>query len=207
MKRAVVTATLLALILTAISSVPGGLLAQSGQVIVDRSTRSKVLNDYTLLTRDAIQKAWTIPLDLSVPHALKGKISINYVISSNGSLESLELVRGSGHPEMDRSLVQAIRSAAPFPPFPEEVAADRIVIRANFVVADLPTVPVTRVNYPGGDDTAAGSPGKTPNGNKIRWGVPAGAAMKKEGTVDQKTSPDTSPVPAPKQKMRWGHQP
>ncbi len=206
MNRVVVFATLLVAIFTVFSAASADPVGAFGQMVVDRSTRSKVLNDYTLLTRDAIQRAWTIPLDLSVPHALKGKISINYVVSRDGSLESLEMVRGSGYPEMDRSLVRAIRAAAPFPPFPDEIAAQRIVIRANFVVADLPSVPVTRVTYPEGDEASgANSTGKAPNGNKVRWGVPAGAALKKDVPVDKKVSPAPS-SPVQKDKMRWGHQ-
>lgn len=208
MKRVVVTATLLALMLTVLFSASTESPAASGQLVVDRSTRSKILNDYTLLTRDVIQRAWTVPLDLNVPHALKGKISVNYVVSREGALESLDLVRGSGYPEMDRSLMKAIRAAAPFPHFPDEIEAPRIVIRANFIVADLPTVPVTRVTYPGGDEGSAAVPSaKAPNGNQVRWGVPAGGAMRKDIPVDKKVSPEPSAKPAHHKGLRWGHQP
>lgn len=130
-------------------------------VVVDRTTRSKVLTDYTLLTRDAIQKAWKSPLDLKVPDALKGRVRINYTVLRSGALEAAEIIKGSGIPEMDHSLLNAIRTAQPFPPFPDDLRAKKILIRANFVVADLPAVPVTTVSGPAknqrGWDSTAGT--------------------------------------------------
>ena len=173
------------------------------QVVVDRSTRNKTLNDYTLLTRDAIQKAWTTPLDLAVPGALKGKITINYGIKRSGALESVELVRGSGNPDMDRTLMQAIRSAAPFPAFPDEINAGRVLVKANFIVAELPTIPVITVEHPVNSDntTVAGESDRAER--KYNWGVSAGTAHKKEATEVKEL-----PVPAPPvKKYLWGLQP
>lgn len=146
-------------------------------VVVDRSTRSKVLTDYTLLTRDAIQKAWKTPLDLRVPSALKGRIRINYTVTRSGALEKLELIKGSGVPEMDKSLVKAIQIAQPFPPFPDDLEVRKILIRANFVVAEVPPVTVTTVS----------SPVKR---KKLSWGKPAGTAA--EPGKPRTNSPVTS---------------
>lgn len=175
--------------------------AIADQIVVDRSTRSKVLSDYTLLTRDLIQRAWTTPTELSAPGALKGRVSINYTVRNDGKLESVELVRGSGNPDMDRTLLNAIRKAGPFPQFPEDILARKMVIRANFIVADLPTQPVTTVEHeiearPVPDQSA------DPAQKKFIWGVPAGNAYRMESgspaTVD-------APLPPPQQKKyRWG---
>ncbi len=187
--------------------------AAADQAVVDRSTRSKVLNDYALLTRDAIQKAWTSPLDLAVPSALKGRVRINYTIDRKGNLNALELVRGSGIAAMDRSLLSAVRSASPFPGFPDELEAATVLIRANFIVADLPAVPVTRVSQAvtKAGSTNAKAPDKT---KKFKWGVAAGTSDSNSKREDGATTPasdkdvapanDRIPPPFPSKKYPWG---
>jgi TonB family protein len=120
----------------------------NNQVVVDRSTRNKVLNDYVMLARDAIQRAWKTPINLTTTDSVKGRVRINFSIKRSGALESIKLIDGSGHKEMDKSLMRAIKAAQPFPPFPDDVTAPRIVIRANFIVADLPTGRVKNVSQP-----------------------------------------------------------
>jgi TonB family protein len=185
------------------------------QLVVDRTTRSKMLNDYALLTRDAIQRVWKTPLDLEIASALKGRVRINYSIRNDGSLAQLQLVKGSGHVKMDRSLLKAIRSAAPFPRFPDEVNAGSILIRANFIVADLPTVPPTTVSQPVAAAPANTSSAPAKPGKKYIWGVPAGTAERKKA-AESVTAPDPVPdgivVPQGKQvpprfpskKYQWG---
>jgi TonB family protein len=169
------------------------------QVIVDRSTRSKALCDYTHLTRDLIQRAWTTPTQLSAPGALKGRVSINYTVRSDGSLESVALVRGSGNPDMDRTLLSAIRQAGPFPPFPEEIPAGKLEIRANFIVADLPTLPVTTVEHET-DRKPTPEQASKPSEKKYIWGVPAGSAHRMEPAPNE----EMQAPPQPMKKYRWG---
>jgi TonB family protein len=203
MKKSVIAALVLVLGLTlavASAEAPGTMVQR---VVVDSSTRSKVLNEYTLLTRDAIQKSWTTPLDLSLPGAVKGRIRVDYTVKRSGELESLELVNGSGNMELDRSLLLAIRSAQPFPPFPDDVRAQRVLIRANFIVADVPTVPVMTVSQPVGEPpTAVQVPDQNPK--KLIWGLPAGTSQQKE----PEAAADSGPAPRPEiKKYRWGLQP
>jgi TonB family protein len=140
-------------------------------VVVDRSTRNKALNDYALLTRDSIQRAWKTPLELNEPSAVKGRVRINYTIDNRGNLVSVKLIQGSGNPEMDMSLMNAIRAAAPFPYFPDGMEAENVLVRANFIVANTPAVPVTTVSHP---ITTAGK--RDSNSKKFHWGAAAGAS-------------------------------
>lgn len=180
------------------STIAWGGSGATTQIVVDRTTRNKVLNDYTLLTRDCIQRAWTTPAEIAVPGALKGKVSINYTVKRSGAVERVELVKGSGIPEMDRTLLKAIRAAAPFPPFPDGVDASSIMIRANFVVADMPTVAVTTAAHEvDTDKTSAESAQENPN--KPVWGAPAGSSVAKE----DESKDTTPPAPTPK-RYKWG---
>jgi len=172
-------------------------------IVVDGGTRSKVLNDYTLLTRDAIQKTWTIPLDLSSSSAIKGRIRINYTVRRTGQLESVELVRGSGNVEMDRSLLEAMRLAQPFPAFPDDVRAEAVSIRANFIVADLPVVPVTTVSQDVEPAPQAASEPVDSTQKKLIWGQPAGTAQSDKEPAA--AAPTSIPAPEPTAKIfKWG---
>ncbi|HMK33843.1 MAG TPA: TonB family protein [Desulfomonilaceae bacterium] len=179
---------------------PAGVWAGSGtadQVVVDRSTRNKILNDYTLLTRDCIQRAWTTPLDVVTPRAVKGKIGINYVVKRSGAVERIELVKGSGNLEMDRTLLEAIRSAEPFPPFPDGVDASKIMIRANFIVADVPTLPIVAATHE--VDAKKSSEEPAPGHKKYMWGAPAGSSA-----VKTDEARDILPAAPPQKKYKWG---
>jgi TonB family protein len=176
-----------------------GAFAQQDQIVVDRSTRSKVLTDYTLLTRDAIQRAWTTPLNFNEPSALKGRISVTYAIGRDGSVESVELVKGSGHQDMDRSLIAAIRSAAPFPAFPDEIEAASVLIRANFIVADLPTIPVITAAHELRDRPTPVETEPDQSPKKFIWGVPAGSSEQKISNPEDQSTPPASP-----KKYHWG---
>jgi TonB family protein len=176
--------------------------SRSGQVVVDASTRNKSLNDYTLLTRDIIQKAWKRPLDIEVPSALKGRVRIDYCVKRSGEIDSIKLVRGSGVSDMDKALIEAIRAAQPFPPFPDDVQANRILIRANFIVADLPTAPVATVSQPAPADKKLPQADNEPGPPKLIWGQPAGTSTPRNDDQGPADNPPGLP-PAPR-KYQWG---
>jgi TonB family protein len=187
------------------------------QVVVDRSTRSKIVNDYVLLTRDAIQRAWTTPVDMPSATALKGRVAITYVVTRSGQLVGVELVQGSGNEEMDRTLVEAIHRAAPYPPFPEELGARQLVIRAKFVVADLPVTPVTTVDMSVIDRKQAPESMEEPTPKKFKWGTPAEASHPKLVTPAEASAshpklvtpsaPGEVPSAPPSHRYRWGLEP
>jgi TonB family protein len=200
--KSMLTALILVLMVTVCAIAVENPLSIRDEMIIDRSTRVKSLNDYALLTRDAIQRSWKTPLELSVPGALKGRITINYTVTRSGALEALDLVRGSGNNEMDNSLIAAIRTAAPFPPFPEDVAARKLMIKAKFVIADVPAVPVTTVDLKmdKSDDQAPVAPPETETaGKKFIWGTPAGSADVKTDAPDNEIPPRPEP-----RKYQWG---
>lgn len=201
MKNSIVAALILVLGCTLLAGATDTFTTVASPVVVDRSTRSKVLNDYTFLTRDAIEKAWKTPLDLNVPEAVKGRVRIDYTLKRSGELDSVKLVGSSGNPEMDRSLVRAIRSAQPFPPFPDEVKAPKILIRANFIVADVPTAPVTTVSQPVETTVPPPSAESYESRKKLKWGRPAGTAR---GT--SQNTPDQTQPPQRTKKYHWGAQ-
>jgi len=204
MNKILVAAVCIVLGASICASASEAMTTTADQLVVDRSTRSKVVNDYTLLTRDAIQRAWTMPTHMSTPDALKGRVGINYTVRRDGSLESVQLVRGSGNPDMDKTLLHAIRSAS-FPPFPDDIQVNKLVIQANFIVADMPTLPAVTA-----DHEVPAKPSVEPAPDQTRkkyiWGVPAGSAFRKEPIPEGAPvqTPAQNPAPAPAKKYRWG---
>jgi TonB family protein len=167
-------------------------------VTISKSTRDKALTDYAMITRDAIQTSWTTPLRLDAPDAVKGKMMVNYIIRKNGDLEKLELIKGSGIPEMDSSLLAAIRAAAPFPAFPAGIHAKRILIKANFIVADMPTAPAAQAKHEFTrtvqDDLEASRV------KKYVWGIAAGAAAPTPSPAQDQSLP----APPASREFKWG---
>ncbi len=178
-------------------------------LVIDRATQNRVANEYAMLTRDEIQRVWKTPLNYTTESALKGKVAINYEIGRDGSLKSLELTRSSGITEMDESLLKAIQTAAPFPAFPAGINANAVVIRANFVIADLPRVPLLTVDYRVTESELSGRVVAEPS-KKYLWGAPAGAALRKEPineeTYKEPVVEETRIPEAPTNKYIWGAQ-
>jgi protein TonB len=50
----------------------------------------------------------------------EGRVVVAFVILPDGRVRDIRVVRGSGHALLDRSAVEAVRSASPFPPPPAE---------------------------------------------------------------------------------------
>lgn len=175
MKHPLVIAAIFSLVLIEAPYAMSAEGPDSNRVIVDGATQNRALNEYVVSTRNAIQKNWRTPLSLETPEAVKGRVRIDYTVRRDGALDSLTLVRGSGKPEMDRSLLEAIKSAQPFSPFPNGVNADRIQVRGNFIVADTPTADVVTVSDASGRKAPQPEPA-TQSYKKLLWGMPAGAA-------------------------------
>jgi TonB family protein len=208
MKHTLFIAAAVALVFIDASHAPALDVPPSNAVVVDGAVRNRGLHEYAAATRDAIQRNWRSPLNLESPEPVKGRVRIDYTVRRNGELEGVTLVKGSGRPEMDRSLVEAIKSAQPFAPFPSGVAAERIQIRANFIVADMPTADVVTVS-----DSAGRRAPKPENASesykKLLWGMPAGAARSPNDAGPSAGAAEpalrsTRPAAPPVTKYEWG---
>ena len=62
-----------------------------------------------------------------------GSLSVEFSIAKNGELVYVNLLDSSGHTILDESAIKAIKSAAPYYPFPPRLHAKRLRIRANFI--------------------------------------------------------------------------
>lgn len=76
---------------------------------------------YETAVRSAIGRKWMLP-----PEALNnfrpGRLIVNVTIDRSGNLLRFVIMESSGSASLDHAGLEALRAAAPFPPFPEEMA-------------------------------------------------------------------------------------
>lgn len=79
-----------------------------------------------------IELVWQYPYDAQV-QGIQGELTIDFAIGRNGTLDSVQLVRGSGSRLLDDEALSAIRKAAPFDPIPARYKIPDLRIRAHFI--------------------------------------------------------------------------
>ncbi|HSB79625.1 MAG TPA: energy transducer TonB [Candidatus Methylomirabilis sp.] len=87
--------------------VGGGLASRSGG-------RGDGIADLLRAIRRRIEEAKTYP-DAARRGGMEGTVEVRFQIDRDGQPEGLEIVRSSGHPELDEIAMQTIRRAGPYP--------------------------------------------------------------------------------------------
>jgi len=77
-----------------------------------------------------------------------GQLRLATVVKSDGTIVSVELLQSSGHPILDSAALQIVHLAAPFEPFPPEIAKDTdqldIIRTWHFEITGLSTTAASR---------------------------------------------------------------
>ncbi|MDH3237559.1 MAG: energy transducer TonB [Deltaproteobacteria bacterium] len=79
-----------------------------------------------------IELVWQYPQD-AANAGIQGELTVDFIIGRDGSLESLQLLQGSGHKILDDEALGSIRIAAPYNPIPENYTIPNLRIRAHFI--------------------------------------------------------------------------
>jgi len=95
------------------------------------NTQDPVLAPFTKIIERWIEAQWQYP-DLAKHYGLQGKVTVEFTVLQNGHIDLLAVVRSSGSNLLDEEAVRAIKAAAPFPPIPRSIAANRLRIIAGF---------------------------------------------------------------------------
>jgi len=83
---------------------------------------------YLLAMQRKIELVFTVPP--FVPnHGAVGVPIVGFTVRRNGELAEAVLLRSSGYPAVDQALIKAVRRAAPYHPFPEDMTDQEISIR------------------------------------------------------------------------------
>ena len=87
---------------------------------------------YMSKLKQRIEYIWRYPPS-AVQSGLHGDLYIRFTIMQNGSLSKVELVRTSGHQELDRAALVALKEGSPYWPFPQAWGKKSISITGHFI--------------------------------------------------------------------------
>lgn len=100
---------------------------------VELSTTEYKYFSYFAKLKRQIEGVWGYPQE-SRMHGEQGQLYLVFTIKRNGELANIELLRSSGYARLDEEAMRAIRTAAPFAPFPEGWGAlETLNIKATFI--------------------------------------------------------------------------
>jgi protein TonB len=102
------------------------------EAVVDINTREDRFFSYLMHLKQKIQGVWVYP-QVAARSGLGGSLTVEFSIAKTGDLIAVNLLDSSGHAILDESAMKAIKTAAPYHPFPERLKAQRLRIRANFI--------------------------------------------------------------------------
>jgi len=101
------------------------------EATISLDTEDSTYNPYTKVIKQKIFSHWSYPL-LAQQNFIQGDLLIVFRLDSHGTLLDSKIVRTSGHNILDEQALEAIRSAHPFPPFPENITVQFLNINASF---------------------------------------------------------------------------
>lgn len=87
---------------------------------------------YMRRLKERIESVWQYPLE-AARKGIYGDLYIRFTILKNGRLGSAELVRTSGHKDLDEAAIKALKDAEPFWPLPEDYDKDSLTITGHFI--------------------------------------------------------------------------
>ncbi len=102
------------------------------EAVVDINTREDRFFSYLLHLKRKIQGVWIYP-SVAAKAGIGGTLTVEFSIAKTGELLQVSLLDSSGHSILDESAMKAIRSAAPYFPFPPRMKAKKLRVRANFI--------------------------------------------------------------------------
>lgn len=107
---------------------------------ISLNTKDKRYVSYARIIKAALMRHWQYP-PKARERLLEGEVSVLFTLNSQGQLMGMQVFRPSLHGILDTEALRAIRSAAPFPPFPDSVSLDRLHVKARFDYRLTPASP------------------------------------------------------------------
>lgn len=105
--------------------------AEDDQDTISLDTKDKRYVSYAKIIKEMIGRRWRYPPD-ALERLLEGKLMVIFSLTRGGNLIQSKIIDNSGYKILDEEALKAIRTAAPFPHFPEHIKASRLNIKATF---------------------------------------------------------------------------
>lgn len=87
---------------------------------------------YDRKLKERIEHIWIYPPSAAA-RGISGDLLIRFTIMKNGKLGAVDLVRTSGHKDLDDAAIKALKDASPFWPLPESWGMDSYSIDGHFI--------------------------------------------------------------------------
>jgi TonB family protein len=104
---------------------------EENQDTISLDTTDKRYVDYARAIKEQILSRWKYPTEAK-DNLIEGKLLVVFSLGMHGEMKEIRIAEPSGHQILDAEATRAIRSAAPFPPFPNHVTVARLNIKASF---------------------------------------------------------------------------
>jgi TonB family protein len=98
---------------------------------ISLDTKDKRYSSYANIIKKELMRNWDYP-EAALRNLIEGDVLVLFALNRQGHLNDIEILRASADKTLDQEVVRAIRTAAPFPPFPDSVAVATLKIKANF---------------------------------------------------------------------------
>jgi TonB family protein len=105
--------------------------SEETQDTISLDTDDKRYVTYAQAIKERIAGQWKYPQEAR-KKKLEGRLVALFSLNKEGALTRLDITKSSGHEVLDREAERAVRSAAPFPPFPSTVTVSRLNINVSF---------------------------------------------------------------------------
>jgi TonB family protein len=105
--------------------------SEESQETISLDTDDKRYVTYAQAIKERIAGQWTYPQEAR-KRKLEGRLVVLFSLDREGALTRFDITKSSGHEVLDAEAERAVRSAAPFPPFPSTVTVSRLNINVSF---------------------------------------------------------------------------
>ncbi|NIP99778.1 MAG: TonB family protein [Nitrospinaceae bacterium] len=100
--------------------------------VISLDTRESKYASYFARIKEQIEHVWSYPSEAE-RRGLAGRLTLRFQISKDGNLMNVRLVQPSGSHILDDAALQAVKSAAPYYPFPVTIDKESLSILATFI--------------------------------------------------------------------------
>ncbi len=117
-------------------------IEDDGEAISLDTKESRYASYFARIKRQ-IELVWDYP-DEAERRGIVGQLTLRFQISRDGNLMNVRLINGSGYNILDEAALQAVKSAAPYYPFPVTIDRETLPILANFIYSPRSGLPYRR---------------------------------------------------------------
>lgn len=112
-------------------------IAEDDGEAISLDTKESKYASYFARIKRQIELAWDYPNEAQ-RKGITGELTLRFQISRDGNLMNVRLINSSGYNILDEAALQAVKSAAPYYPFPVTIDKEALPILASFIYSPRP---------------------------------------------------------------------